>query len=118
MYEYRARIINIVDGDTLDVEIDLGFKIKFTERIRLEGINTPEIHGVKKDSEEYAAGMKAKERVEKLVSQYPYCTIITNKDKKGKYGRYIANIIFETNLGPVSVADILVQEGLAKEVTY
>jgi len=60
-YRYRAELDRVVDGDTLDVVIDLGFYIKIKERIRLEGVNTPEIYGVPQDSEEYRRGMEAKE---------------------------------------------------------
>ena len=53
MYKYKATVGRVVDGDTVDVVIDLGFKITTNQRIRLEGINTPETYSVKKDSEEY-----------------------------------------------------------------
>ena len=53
MYQYKAKVERIVDGDTIDVVIDLGFKITTNQRIRLAGINTPETYNVKKDSEEY-----------------------------------------------------------------
>ena len=55
-YRYRAELDRVVDGDTLDVVIDLGFYIKIKERIRLEGIDAPEIYGVPQDSEEYPQG--------------------------------------------------------------
>ena len=66
-YRYRAELDRVVDGDTLDVLIDLGFYIKIKERIRLEGMDTPEIYGVPQDSEEYRRGMEAKEYVERRL---------------------------------------------------
>lgn len=117
MYEYHARIVRVVDGDTFDAEVDLGFGVTFKERFRLARVNTPETYGVPKDSEEYKAGMLAKERFEMLVSSYPSCTIKTEKDKKGKYGRYIAEVFFDQN-NPFNLSDHLVEEGLAKYVTY
>ena len=59
-YLYKATVTRVVDGDTVDLEIDLGMSVFAKQRIRLAGINTPETYGVKKDSEEYAAGIKAK----------------------------------------------------------
>ena len=55
-YRYRAKLVRVVDGDTIDLDIDLGFYIRITERVRLEGVNTPEIFRVKKESEEYKRG--------------------------------------------------------------
>ena len=58
MYEYKAKIIKVVDGDTVDVEIRLGFKISLQERLRLFGIDTPEIRT--RDKEEKKMGFEAK----------------------------------------------------------
>ena len=55
-YRYRARLERVVDGDTIDVLIELGFYVTLRERVRLEGIDTPEIYRVPKDSEEYKKG--------------------------------------------------------------
>ena len=63
MYHYKAKVENIVDGDTMDVVIDLGFKVTTFQRIRLAKIDTPETYSVKKNSEEYKKGMAAKEYV-------------------------------------------------------
>ena len=57
-YRYLSELDRVVDGDTLDVVIDLGFYIKIKERIRLEGVDTPEIYGVPQDSEEYRRGLR------------------------------------------------------------
>ena len=57
MYQYRAKLKRVVDGDTIDAIIDLGFKMTTEQRIRLKGINTPEIWRQKKDSQEYKRGM-------------------------------------------------------------
>ena len=56
MYQYKAEVVRIVDGDTIDVVIDLGFKITTNQRIRFARINTPETYTVKKNSEEYQKG--------------------------------------------------------------
>ena len=69
MYEYKATLKKIVDGDTIDVIIDLGFKTATTQRIRFAKINTPEIFRVAQDSEEYRKGMAAKQYVERRLSE-------------------------------------------------
>ena len=60
MYNYNATVIKVVDGDTFDLDIDLGLGVHRHERVRLNGVNTPETYGVKKESQEYADGMAAK----------------------------------------------------------
>lgn len=93
--------------------MDLGFGISFKERFRFSDINTPEIHGVKNNTEEYKSGLKAKNRVCELI-EGKKVIIQTKKDKKGKYGRYIADIFIENrNLG-----DILIEEKLAVKYKY
>lgn len=93
MYEYIGKVVNVVDGDTIDIEIDLGFNIQCKTRIRLLGIDTPEIYGVLKQSEEYKRGLKSKFFVEsKILNQK--VLIKTKKDKTGKYGRYLASVYY------------------------
>lgn len=115
MYTYSAFCVRVVDGDTLDLDVDLGFGVHKHDRFRISGINTPETFGVKKESQEYAEGMKAKNRLEELVTGKELI-VKTEKDKKGKYGRYIANIIIE--LTGEDVGEILVKEGLAERKIY
>jgi|GEM_PF-252870 len=91
MYEYRARVLRTVDGDTVDLDIDLGCSVHVHERCRLYGINAPETHGVKKDSEEYRRGMTATEFLRNMI-EGKEVLIRTFKDKKGKYGRYLVEI--------------------------
>lgn len=115
MFTYIAKCVRVVDGDTLDLDIDLGFGVHKIDRFRIAGINTPETYGVKKESAEYAAGMKAKNRLEELVMDKELI-VTTEKDKKGKYGRYIATILVE--LTGENVGETLVSEGLAEHKKY
>ena len=116
MYKYKATVERVVDGDTIDVVIDLGFKITTNQRIRLKGINTPETYSVKKDSEEYKKGMKAKQFVlQRIEANNNEVTVETNKDT-GKYGRYIGTIWLADN--ETSLNDELVEKGLAVIVNY
>jgi micrococcal nuclease len=127
LYWYKATLIRAVDGDTAEIDLDLGMDIHFRERVRIYGINTPEIFGVKKESNEYAKGMEAKRAVEELLGDREFW-VKTHKDKKGKYGRYIVEIFFdpEDDLGPVSLDEnglislgqYLVSKGLAEYKEY
>jgi len=89
MYEYRVkRVIGVVDGDTIDVDIDLGFDISFYSRVRLAGIDTPESRT--KDKAEKVLGLEVKERLKKLLSEAKTVVIKTEKpDSTEKYGRVL-----------------------------
>ena len=88
MYEYKCKIVKIIDGDTVDVDIDLGFGVWLhKERIRLYGIDTPESRT--RDLEEKKYGLKAKEMVETFMPVGSIQTLITEKDKSGKFGRIL-----------------------------
>jgi len=91
MYEYTATCIRVIDGDTLVLDLDLGCHVHIIERVRLMGVDTPETYGVKKGSEEYLAGKQATAYTQEFV-QGQTLTVKTFRDKKGKYGRYIAEI--------------------------
>lgn len=110
-YRYRAKLGRVVDGDTMDVVIDLGFYVVLRERVRLEGIDTPEIYRVKKDSEEYKRGMEAKEYVEKRLKDNGNELIIETK-KRGKWRRWLATVYL--NDSPKTLNEELVEQGLAK----
>lgn len=111
MYEYKATVVKIVDGDTVDVDIDLGFGIIMTdERVRIMGIDTPESRT--RDKVEKVFGLASKERVKELLSgDIVLKTQIARngEDMKGKYGRILGDFI----LGDKMLTDILVEEGHA-----
>jgi micrococcal nuclease len=111
MYEYKATVVKIVDGDTVDVDIDLGFGIIMTdERVRIMGIDTPESRT--RDKVEKVFGLASKERVKGLLSGdiILKTQIARNgEDMKGKYGRILGDFI----IGDKMLTDILVEEGHA-----
>jgi len=118
LYWYQADVIQVIDGDTLDVKVDLGFCISMLCRLCLFGISCPELFSAQKDSEDYKKGMAAKERVESLVGGRRI-KIKTFKEMKAKYGRYLAQVFVQIgDTGEVCVNDLLVQEGLAEKKTY
>ena len=93
MYEYRAHIIKIVDGDTVDVDIDLGFGIVLSnERVRINGIDTPESRT--RDKVEKKFGLAAKARLKSLLGKTCILKTQINKsgeDMKGKFGRILGD---------------------------
>ena len=97
MYEYRCKVLRVVDGDTVDVDIDLGFGIwMHRERIRVMGIDTPESRT--RDLTEKAFGLAAKEFVKSLMPIGSTQIIKTQKDKTGKFGRVLGDFIIEDKL--------------------
>ena len=111
MYEYKAKIVKIVDGDTVDVDIDLGFGIVLTdERVRMMGIDTPESRT--SDKVEKVFGLAAKERVKKLLEKDVVLKTFAAKDgedMKGKFGRILGDFI----IGDKMLTEILIEEGHA-----
>ena len=92
MYEYKCRVIKVVDGDTIDVDIDLGFNITLSnQRIRLQGVDTPESRT--RDLEEKKFGLLAKEVVESYCSLDKPITLKTTKDERGKFGRILGDFL-------------------------
>ena len=87
---YQTKVLHVVDGDTLDLMIDLGFNVHHQIRVRLYGVDTPESRTT--NLVEKAAGLKSKEFVARWVAKYPYAFIQTLKDKNEKYGRILANM--------------------------
>ena len=90
MYDYKCEIVRVVDGDTVDVNIDLGFNTwLWKERIRLKGIDTPESRT--RDPEEKKAGLYAKGVVEGFLPVGSTQVLKTTKDKSGKFGRTLGD---------------------------
>jgi micrococcal nuclease len=89
MYEYRVKqVLKVVDGDTIDVVIDLGFDISFTSRVRLAGIDTPESRTT--DAREKILGLEVKEYLKKALDGATDIVIRTEKvDSSEKYGRIL-----------------------------
>ena len=107
MYEYECTIRKVVDGDTIDVDVDLGFGTwRCSERIRLYGVDTPECRT--RDAEEKAAGLLAKKFVEDTLHVGGTYKLQTRE--KGKFGRYLGVILFEDG---TSINATLVSERLA-----
>ena len=111
MYEYKCKIIKIVDGDTVDVDIDLGFGVWLKkERVRIMGIDTPESRT--RDKVEKVFGLAAKYRLKELLTKDIILKTFASKkgqDMKGKFGRILGDFI----IGDKMVTEIMIKEGHA-----
>ena len=109
MYEYKAHVLRVVDGDTVDVDIDLGFGIWLRgERVRIMGIDTPESRT--SDKLEKVFGLAAKNRLKELLGKTAILKTMVDKDggdAKGKFGRILGDFI----CGDTVVTKILMDEG-------
>ena len=120
MYEYKAVVDRVVDGDTIDVTIDLGFSVWKKIRVRMEGINTPESRT--RDLEEKKRGLAAKDRL-KSILEFNDNKCVLKVSGVGKYGRALATVLVES-LSPlngedgITLIDVnkqLIEEGHAVE---
>lgn len=111
MYEYYVKKVeNVVDGDTIDVLIDLGFDILFASRVRLAGIDTPESRT--KDLKEKTLGLESKEYLKKALKDAKSVVIKTEKmDSSEKYGRILGWVYI--NGDTVSLNDMMINDGYA-----
>lgn len=106
MYNYNAKIIRWVDGDTFEAEVDLGFFVTYRSMFRVFGIDTPEITGVTKE-----AGLAAKAYAVKLAPPGSFVPITTYKPDK--YGRWLASLSVKTEVGVEDFATVMLKFGQA-----
>ena len=112
MFEYEIEVLRVVDGDTIDARVDLGFKIHHNIRIRLYGINTPESRT--RDLEEKMRGKAATARLTELLSSAE--KVILKSHGVGKFGRCLGELTLVGSDGTVSDAtEILLAEGHGTE---
>lgn len=111
MFFYKAKVMDVIDGDTLDLMIDLGFNVHHSIRVRLNGINTPESRTT--DVREKALGLQAKAYTKDWTIRHPEVYVSTVKDKKEKFGRILARIYSDTNK-TACLNDDLIDSGNAR----
>lgn len=113
LYHYRGKVISVYDGDTMRVDIDLGLSIiVHNEPVRLNRINAPEVTGVERPQ-----GLLARDYLRSRL-EGKEVLLQTQKDDKGKYGRYIVEVWLEEGSTYININDELVTEGLAQYKTY
>lgn len=111
MYTYKAKVIRIVDGDTIEVDLDLGMKISVKTKLRLADIDTPETYRPLSE-EERTHGKEATAFVSNLILD-KYVTVRTKKT--GKYGRYIAHVELADGR---DLTTLLIENGFEKRTAY
>jgi len=116
MYTYEIKLDRVIDGDTIDAYIDLGFDVSVKKRIRFMGINTPESRT--RDLEEKARGLAAKDRLKNLLEGTK--TIQLTSHGVGKYGRCLGELNIDIVDGKegvtlTNVNELLIKEGHAVE---
>ena len=104
MHTYKAKVVKVVDGDTLDVDIDLGFYMTTRQRLRVNRIDTPE--------RGQPGFHEATNRVKELCPVGG--EVIVETHKTGKFGRWIAEITIENVDGSINLSNLLLKEGLAE----
>ena len=113
-FQYAAKVVRVIDGDTLDLLVDLGFYVKTQIRVRVASIDTPELR-----SESLAEREHAAEAAEYVRLMLPVGTgVIITTAKPGAYSRWDANVYFSRNSTIVSLANELFLAGYSKRPTY
>jgi len=111
MYTYTATVEKIVDGDSVWLKADVGFRVTFKDNFRLLRIDTPELRT--KDVEEKARAYAAKDRLAELIPVGS--SVVIRTSKSGKYGRWLAEVYVDDSYGDlVNINDIMLEEGHAK----
>ncbi len=113
---YGAKPLKVIDGDTIELMVDLGFNIHFKMRVRLYGVNTPESRT--KDLAEKELGLKAKKFTEDWLTNHQWVFVNTIPDKNDKYGRILAKIYSSEKVDEPATACLnsdIIQSGYARE---
>jgi micrococcal nuclease len=137
LYRYRATCWKVVDGDTVDLDIDMGLRVFSRQRMRLLGLDAPEIYGVKEETEEFGKALDATRELVRLlkpnhlghgldrhISPYllegkpTHLWVETVKDKTGKYGRFLVNVWVWWKDEVLFLNKHLIDKGFAKKVIY
>ena len=112
MFDYMVKVTRVVDGDTIDVSVDLGFDIWQNARVRMMGIDTPESRT--RNLEEKALGLASKARLKELLKGQKV-RLECSKEGKGKFGRILADVVTIDKEGnEININNRLIEEGHAR----
>lgn len=107
-YQYHAKVLEVYDGDTLTLDTDLGFDVHLITKVRLEGINTPEVRGAEK-----VEGLKVRDYVRTLLP--PDREVVLVSKSREKYGRWLGRVYFVSEGHLVDLSQHLLSQGMAEE---
>lgn len=112
MYQYAAKLNRVVDGDTVDLDVDLGFMVTVLVRFRLDGIDAPELK-----KEQLEAGKASKARLNTMLEDADMGIIRVDSSGRDKYGRWVAKLSYvsKSTGNVVNVCEQMISEGFAKE---
>ena len=108
MYTYKAKVINVYDGDTVTLLIDLGFNIQLEVKARLYGLNAPEVRGKSRP-----LGLTTRDKLRQLIDQKEV-QVRSFNGKQGKFGRWIVEIWLDS----LNINNFLITRGFAKRADY
>jgi micrococcal nuclease len=108
LYTYSALVLNVVDGDTCDVEIDLGFDLRMRHRLRLARINAPELTSPDEKIKEQAVAAKMF-----VTTQIAHRQVLLQTKRSDDYGRYVAEVVYTDGKISKNLSDELLSAGLA-----
>ena len=107
MFEYSCKLVKVIDGDTIDIDIDLGFGVWLrNQRIRMYGIDTPESRTRDLDEKKY--GLAAKAFLTEMLDD-SHLILKTHKDERGKFGRILGEIWRTTNFADQSINNYMIE---------
>ena len=112
LYKYRAKIVRVVDADTMDITVDLGFGVTITQRFRINDYDAPETWRPRNEAEK-VHGEQATSRAKELLVDKPI--IIESSKVPGVYGRYSATIWLEDGR---NFSEVMISEGFQKKEVY
>lgn len=118
LYQYKAEVITVVDGDTVDLKVDLGFRTFIVDRFRLYGPDPAGKMGLNAPELKTEEGKKAKEALQRIINGLTETYVKTVKDKKCKYGRPLAVLVGTSEEGEVNVNQKLLDGGWAALKEY
>ena len=109
MYHYKAKLVRVIDGDTIDVDIDLGFGVWMrNQRIRMYGIDAPESRTSNQTEKVY--GVASKRFLEGMCDDKNGLVLRTHKDKKGKFGRILGELWRTTDYADQSINEYMIEK--------
>ena len=110
MYEYKARLVRVIDGGTIDADIDMGFQVHIGQRIKLFGVNAPDPKS--HDSVEREKGLASKNRLIEILPKE--IVVQTMLNKRGKVGRILGTVLVREEHGELTnINDLIIKEGFA-----